>query len=68
MAHDSLLECMHNAPSDSDGDLPLVIWRLWGDCPKCVRHHVMPLAYGRPVFGSVFPTEVILSIERVSVH
>ena len=25
---DSLLEFMSNAPSDSDGDLPLAIWNL----------------------------------------
>ena len=68
MAHDSLLECMRNDPSDSDGDLPLVIWHFWRECPSCVRYHVMTLAYGRPVVGSVFPTEVILSIERMSVH
>ena len=42
MAHDSLLECVRNAPSDSDGDLPLVIWHLWRDFPRCVRHHVLP--------------------------
>ena len=68
MAHESSLECMRNAPSDSDGDLPLVIWNLWRDFPGCVRHHIMPLAYGRPFIGSVFPAEVILSIERMFVH
>ena len=68
MTDDSLLERVRNAPSDSNGDMPLVIWNFWRDCPKCVRHHVMPLAYGRPVVGSVFPAEVILSIERMSVH
>ena len=68
MARDSLLERVHNAPSDSDGDLPLVIWNFWGDFPKCVRHHIMPLAYGRPVIGSVLITEVILPIERMFVH
>ena len=68
VVHDPLLEFMFNALSDSDGDLPLVIWHFWRDCPRCVRHHVMPLAYGRPVIGSGFPSEVILSIERMSVH
>ena len=36
--------------------------------PGVLRHHVMPRAYGRPVIGSVFPADVILSIERMSVH
>ena len=68
MARDSLLECVRNAQSDLDRDLPLVIWYFWRDCPSCVRHHVMPLAYGIPVVRSVFPTEVILSIEKMFVH
>ena len=33
--------------------------------PSVFRHHVMPLTDGRPVIGSVFPTEVTLSIEDV---
>ena len=68
MALGSLLECVCNSPSDSDGDLPLVIWHFLRDFPSCVRHHVIPLAYGRPIVGSVFPAEVIMSIERMSVH
>ena len=68
IVQDSLSEFMSNAPSDSDGDLPLAIWHYWRDCPRCVRHYVIPLAYGRLVIGSVFPAEVILSIERMSVH
>ena len=28
IAHDSLLEFMSNAPSDSDGGLPLAIWHF----------------------------------------
>ena len=68
ITYDSLLDFMYNSLSDSDGDLPLVIWHFWRDCPRCVRHHVMPVAYKRPVIGSVFPADVILSIERTFVH
>ena len=36
--------------------------------PGVFKHQAMPLAYGRPVIGSVFSAEVILFIEKISVH
>ena len=41
---------------------------LESTAPISVGHHVMPLDYERPVIGSVFPSKVILLIERISVY
>ena len=76
IVHDSLLELMSNAPSDSYGDLPLVystfLERFLGiliGLPQVSDNDTScPLAYRRFVIGSVFPLEVILFIERVFVH
>ena len=70
-----LLELMFNPPSDSDGGLPLAIrhflrksFNLESTAPRSVGHHAMPLDYERHDIGNVFPSEVILFIERIYVH
>ena len=72
-----LLGFTFNAPSDSDGDLPLIysalLERFLGiliELPKVSLDNGAPcsLAYRRSVIGGVFPLEMILFIERVFVH
>ena len=41
----------------------------WLDFPRSAGCHAMPLDYERPIIGNVFfPSEVILSTERIFVH
>ena len=73
VVRDPLLESMFNAPSDSDGDLPLAIQNFLRDSLKTTpdvldNDHAVPLDYERFVIGSVFPFEVIMFLERIFVH
>ena len=47
---------------------PWLFGTFRGTAPCVFRHHVMPIAYGRLVIGSVFPAEVIMFIEMMFVH
>ena len=74
IVQDSLLEFMPNAASNSDGDLPLAIWNFWEIpwtltwLPKISWTPCYAPWLWKAYYWNVFPSEVILSIERISVH
>ena len=75
ITHDSLLEFKSNALVDSDGDLPLDIWHFLRDSlnlyltsPDQLDTMPCPLIMKGLLLEMSFPSEVILSIERIFVH